>query len=139
MSDNPDPKPKPRTPQEQHDRKVKNLMMHRTKRLRGLIRLGAPDIIICNEVKMIHNMLPLLVGYAGFKEHEAEEEMARQKNKLLVCRNKDCYNKVEDENGDIGDMMCLACSEKHQDLMEQYEKAADEMDEEDLKRDYDQL
>lgn len=110
---------------------VHNLMLHRSRRLVRLIKLGAPDLILCNEVKLLNNMLPLLgETYKSFMNHEMDRQTRIQKNKLGVCANKDCFNnsaKIQAETAE-GSHFCKNCK-KEQDLRQ---KALEESYETDL-------
>jgi hypothetical protein len=122
--------PPPKTGAQRFRRKVLGLMMHRSKRLRSLIRLDAPDIILCNEISMLHKMMSMLDGYAGFLENEAAKEMSKHKNRMGLCARKACFKPMYegDENSE-GEVLCLSCWNKRKQYEDSLEKEAGGMNE----------
>lgn len=117
------------SPEEEYKKKVLRLMMHRGRRLLKLIKLNAPDLILCNEVNMLHDMLPLLGN--SFKtsvEQEADRQIGIQKNLLDYCSNPTCFNMCSSEQveKEHGKHLCQECNQLLAEKYKAWEKAWDE-------------
>jgi len=102
------------TRKKEYREKIINCMRNRASRLLKLIDFNAPGIILCNEIKLLNKMLPLLgEGYKHFIQNEAAEQLKKQKNKMGYCSNEDCYEQaVIDNPDDYDDKMCNSCYTK---------------------------
>lgn len=121
------------SPEDQYKKKVLRLMLLRGRRLLKLIKLNAPELILCNEVNMLHNMLPLLgKSFKASVELEADRQIGIQKNLLDYCSTPNCFNRCSSEQveKEHGKLLCQECNELLQEKYKAWEKAWDESVEE---------
>lgn len=115
--------------EEEYRKKVLRLMMHRGRRLLKLLKLNAPDLIICNEVNMLHDMLPLLGNsFKASVEQEAERQIGIQKNLMDYCSTATCFNRCSPEQieKEHGKHLCQECNDILHEKYKAWEKAWDE-------------
>lgn len=94
------------------DQIIKKSFLRRARRLIRLIQLNAPDIIICNEIHLMHKKLPAFgKGYLDFLEHSVSKDIAAEKNLLGICAEVSCNNSTE-VNSEDDFQRCLSCDVK---------------------------
>jgi|688.fasta_scaffold00185_2 hypothetical protein len=100
--------------------KARNNLIKKCKRIIALANLNAPEIIICNEIKGIHTMMPMFEkGYRYFLEREIEDKMKLEKNKLGLCIEINCKNEIlKASKYDFGHIMCYMCQNKYDNSLE---------------------
>ena len=91
-------------------------------RLMKLIKLGAPGVIICNEVRLLQKPIALMEDeFVEMHRRDGEQKVAEAKNSVGLCCVQGCLNEYvtyEDDEWDEGSLMC----EKHRDGEELLEK-----------------
>ena len=92
-------------------------------RLNKLIKLGAPCIIICNEVRMLQKTIALLEDefIEGYRK-DAVSKIGEAKNTYGFCCKQGCNNEyVEDNDKSFGEYMCAEHSQEDMELLQSYE------------------
>lgn len=89
---------------------------NRCNRLLKLIKIGAPNAILCNEVRLIQKPIALMEEeFVDMRKREAMQEVAEAKNSIGLCCVQGCLNDydsaTDDDEWEEGSLMC----EKHRD------------------------
>lgn len=89
-------------------KRVFNLLTNKCKRLIKLLELNAPDIIICNEIRMITNNMSLLEeGFINMNTNDLMMKIGKEKNKYGLCAHKGCEVDCECKNeSELGYIFC---------------------------------